>query len=210
MRKITPKFFQELSKKKYLSYAKILPDIKQEKTQTYAALALTILAISFFGMFAISPTISTIAELQKKRDDAQFVDEQLGLKLSNITVLQERYNALSSQLPFILAAIPQDPKESYILGQLREISTQSQVNINKINIEVIELIPLEENIVTEPISSFLINIDAQGEYENLTDFFNALTKFDRILTIDSFTMTRQINADEPLRIVVKARVYYGD
>lgn len=207
MKKLTPAFFQELSKKKYLSYIQSLPDFRREQTQTYAALALTILAISFFGMFAIGPTLSTISELQKKRDDARFVDEQLTTKLTNLQLLQENYNNLSNSLPIVYAAIPQDPQTSKLIGQLKSIAEKSEISLKLIKAESVDL-TAEQDLTIFP--SYIVVIDAAGTFESLSLFYTEIVNFERLLVLENVTLTRQLDSIEPLRLVIRAKAYYGE
>ena len=50
---------------------------KKDRTQKVTTLAMTLIALSFFGLFAINPTLSTISRLQKELEDAKFVDQHL-------------------------------------------------------------------------------------------------------------------------------------
>ncbi len=209
MKKITPVFFQELSKKKYLSYIKSLPDFRQEKNQTYAALALTILAISFFGMFAISPTLSTIAELQKKRNDAQFVDEQLTNKLRSLSLLQENYNTFSPSLPIVYAAVPQEPQVAVLLGQLKMLAEKNNLTIELMQAESVDLVNGDQE-ASEGIQSFIISVDATGSYENLAAFYKDAVRINRLLSLETITIAKQQLLTAPTRMVMKLKAYYKE
>ena len=67
-------FFTKIKKEKYLGF---LPDLKKEKTQKYSSIIFSLVSLSFFGIFAINPTLSTIAKLKKELSDTKFVEEQL-------------------------------------------------------------------------------------------------------------------------------------
>jgi hypothetical protein len=55
-------------------YFEKLPDFKEKKIQAFITIALTLIALSFFAIFAINPTLSTIANLQKQSEDT-FVEQ---------------------------------------------------------------------------------------------------------------------------------------
>ena len=75
-------------------YYKLLPDFKEEKTRRLSSIVFSLLALSIFGLFAINPTLSTIARLKKELSDAKFVDQQLTEKIANLSSLQEVYLAV--------------------------------------------------------------------------------------------------------------------
>ena len=66
-----------LKKIKNNKYFELLPDLKKEKTKKYSSIIFSLISLSFFGIFAINPTLSTIAKLRKELSDTKFVDEQL-------------------------------------------------------------------------------------------------------------------------------------
>ena len=84
----TNSLFKKLQQKKYFQ---MLPDFKEERTRKFTTLVFTLLALSFFGLFAISPTLSTIANLNKQLSDNEFVDSQLQNKINNLYTLQQDY-----------------------------------------------------------------------------------------------------------------------
>ncbi len=105
--KIPKNYFENLSTSKYREYLKLLPNFHEENTRIITTLILTFLAMSFFGIFAINPTLSTIVTLKKQLADSQLVHEKLGTKINNLSSLQQQYTQLSSELPVVFEAIPQ-------------------------------------------------------------------------------------------------------
>ena len=49
-----------------LAYIENVIDLKNKRAVQFTYLVLTIIALTFFGLFAINPTLSTIAKLQKE------------------------------------------------------------------------------------------------------------------------------------------------
>lgn len=209
MKKFNATFYQELSKKKYMSYIRSLPDFRNEKTLMYGTLILTIAAISFFGIFAVTPTLSTIFELQKKHTDLKFVNEQLETKNTNLSLLQERYNQLAPNLSILNAAIPEKAQVSVLLGQVQSLAEKNNLTIRQLRAEGVELAS-EEPTSEELVESFTVTLDASATYDQLTAFYNDMVRFDRIITITSITTTREVESSQPLRIVISAKAYFKE
>jgi Tfp pilus assembly protein PilO len=207
MKKFNATFYQELSKKKYMTYIRSLPDFRNEKTQVYGTLILTIIAFSFFGIFAITPTLSTIFELQKKHTDLKFVNEQLETKNTNLSLLQERYNQLAPNLSILNAAIPDNAQVTILLGQIQTLAQKNGLAIKQLRAEGVELAS-DEPVLDSPLQSYIITLDASATYEQLTAFYNDIVRFDRIVTLESITTTREVTASQPLRIVISAKAYF--
>ena len=98
-------YFENLSATKYREYLKLLPNMQQDTPQSFVTLLLTFAALSFFGIFAINPTLTTIADLKKQLADDTAVDQQLKTKISNLSSLQQQYNQLGSNLTNILPEV---------------------------------------------------------------------------------------------------------
>ena len=81
--KLPRHYFTDLSAAKYREYLKLLPNIQNEKTKAITMLIFTFVAMSFLGIFAINPTLSTIVELNKQLEESKFVHEQLQTKINN-------------------------------------------------------------------------------------------------------------------------------
>ena len=85
-----------MSLRKYRAFLKLLPPIKNENTRIITTLILTFAAMTFFGAFAINPTLTTIVNLKKQLEDSQIVYNKLVEKNNNLSFLLNQYNSLSS------------------------------------------------------------------------------------------------------------------
>ncbi len=72
---------KKLKKDQYAKYLELLPDFKSEKAQKYTTIILSLSASIILGIFAVSPTISTIANLQRQLEDDKFVEQKLQEKI---------------------------------------------------------------------------------------------------------------------------------
>lgn len=204
--KVQPRFFQELAKRKYLNYIKSLPQFKKEQTEAYLMIILVVFTVSFFGIFAIMPTLSTIAELRKTLEDNTFINDQLQAKITNLSSLQQEYSQLSPDLPVLLAAIPQENKAPLLTGQVQALSQEAGVKVTKLQIQELTE-SKEKDKPTGPLKTFTVTVDAEGTYENLRSFYTSLIRFERIVTFDSMIMTMN-RENNTLQLNIKANVYY--
>lgn len=228
-------YFENLTINKYREKLKLLPAVQQENARIIVTLILTFFAMSFFGIFAINPTLSTIITLQKQLSDSQIVHDSLKTKITNLSSLQQQYTQLQPDLPFVLEAIPQETKAPTLLSQIIGLAKEKQIKITFLNATAISLYgnsaPKEGTPVTQttqasisptqsPTSNSKINSDdnssetsyafslkAQGSYDNLILFSKALTQINRIINIDSMLL----NKDEKQNFLVlnlSGRAYY--
>lgn len=205
--KVNTNFLRTLSKEKYLAYIHALPNFHEEKVQTYLTLILTLVAISFFGLFAISPTLSTIFQLRKSLEDSKYLNSQLETKISNMTTLQGEYSSLSSDLPVLYAAIPQTPDVGKVSGQIRALAQDKNITLDELQIQSTEIAsPGKARSVLQPIK---LHIGVRGTLENIRSFYSALIAFDRLLTISSLTVVIPSKADASIyRLTVEGQIYF--
>lgn len=203
---ISKTLLKNLPKNKYLS---LIPKNYQKKTKTIATLVFTLIGISLFGFFAVNPTISTIAQLSKQLDDDKFIDTQLQEKLTNLSILQEKYRALELDLPIILNAVPETPEVPLFVAKIQKLSTTSHVSLEHLGTFQIDLIKQNtaENQPNLP-STFNFSLDIQGTFANTTAFITDLSKLDRLITIDSISFTKKSGPLELISLGIRGKAYY--
>lgn len=196
--------FGKFSKTKYQAY---LPNFKEEKTQAFTTLAFTLVAFCIFGFFAINPTISTIIRLRKELSDSQFVDDKLQEKITNLSVLQQKYSVLESQLPFVYSAIPQTPIAPIFTAQIQAIADKSSVKISRLQVYQVELYTTK---LIKKDSSFAFSIEVLGSLDNVSKFLSSLVNFERIIAIDTFSTTRAKDLEQNgiIQLNVRGRSYF--
>src|SRR3990172_232382 len=96
-----------LKKSNYEKYYKdFIPYFKREKSQKYLTIILSVSAAIFFFIFAINPTLSTIAKLNKQISDSEMVEQKLSQKVNNLSSLSQEYEKIKPDLPVIMDTIP--------------------------------------------------------------------------------------------------------
>ena len=231
--KLPKNYFNNLSASKYREYLRLLPNMQQENTRIITTLIITFFALTFFGIFAINPTITTIIELKRKLADSQLVYEKLQTKIANLSSLQSQYNSLSSDLPLVFEAIPQNPEPAQLLAQILSVAEQKGVSIQSLETSGITLLELsdidklppaevastqidpiqtpegpisEDNLIQD---SFNFTLQAQGSYENLIEFANSLSKIQRVIKIDSMSISLNSEANN-LAVDIGGSAYYKE
>ncbi len=183
--------FQKQFSKIDPKYLELLPDFKERKTQAFTTLSLTLVALSLLGVFAISPTLSTITELRRQHSDSEFVYEKLTEKLTNLGLLQQKYAALEGDMPAILAALPEKPSVPILIGEIQALAKKNSTTISHIEVFEVDLGKVEEG--PRKYSAFTFAVDAQGDYKNLLDFSKALVEFQRIVTLENIAINKSVS-----------------
>ncbi len=204
MMRLPKSYFENLSAAKYREYLKLLPNMQQDTTRYFVTLALTFGALSFFGIFAINPTLTTITNLKKKLADDTLVEQQLNTKINNLSSLEQQYNQLGSNLTNIYYAVPQSAEIPLLSGQIAAVAKKNAIALSAFRVSEIQLASNPKNAQT---LSFTFTLQATGQYDNMIAFTTELAKLNRIITVESMDIERDTQTNE-LVLTLRARQYY--
>ncbi len=165
---------------------------KKKQVRTYTGLILSLLSIAFFALFAIRPTLITIASLIKEIDNKQMIAEKLEEKINALSRARSEYIDLSSSLPLIEEALPQEANLSLFIRQLETLAVQNGVILRSIQFGEISLrgekVSKSLPVTTKEIESLQVpfNLSVSGSYKNLKNFLQSLEELRRLTVVSSF------------------------
>ncbi len=187
-------FFANLTPSQYREQLKLLPKFKDEKTKLYTMLGLTLAALSFFGIFAINPTLSTIVELKRQFADLQFVYQKLITKSQNLSILQDKYRSLAPLLPVVYDAMPQKPEVPKFIAQVNALLADSNLTVRSLRTNGVEITP-DKKVVGKNSAYFSFSMEAEGSYEDILAFCQNLTRIDRLVTLQMISIDKKDKSD---------------
>lgn len=180
-------------------------NFKEERTQKFTTLVLTLAALSILGLFAINPTLSTIVRLQKELEDSKLVDQRLTEKINNLTLLQQEYVRLENDLPVVYAAIPQTPEAPLLIAQIQSAAEKS--NVILINTQTFQ-VEIEKPGIQKKYSAFSFSLTADGQYQNLLQFLSTITNMERVVSVDIISITEK-TGDVNQQLTFKGRAFFN-
>jgi Tfp pilus assembly protein PilO len=182
----------------------LLPRFKEERIGAFLTLGATLLAISVFGFFAINPTITTIVQLRKQLADEKYVDQALVTKIANLSTLQQNYTQIQSTIPTVLDAIPPLPTIPLLAAQIQSIAQTSGVTV-----VTLQTLPVE---VTAESSanylSFVFSVSVKGTTSSINNFISSLESFERLVTLDEFSIVTAPDNSNISQATFKGKVYF--
>lgn len=214
--KINQENLKNLSKQSLFHYQKLFPVLSKEKNKQYGMLGLTFITLTVFGVFAINPTLTTIAELQKKVEDARFVEQQLSQKILNLQSLRSQYDALQNELIYVEQALPTKPQPVKFIGQIRTIAALTNVQLKSFQIVAVELTDTTSDEITEaektqPFGNtipYTFSLEVIGSYSQVREFLTVLTGFDRLTTVETINVSRDSSGSQTISLELDGTAYY--
>lgn len=196
----------------YHRYRRYFTDVsalyQKKQVRIYTGIVLSLLVIAFFAFFAIRPTLVTITSLIKEIKDNQMVAQKLQEKINALTLAQAEYAAVSSELPLLEEALPQEPNFPLFIRQLETLAFQNGVALRTAQFSQV-------NLRGEPASNpnsvktkqekelpeVTFTLFASGSYQNLKGFLQSLEDLRRLVVISSFTFKTGEREEEQLLIL---------
>lgn len=154
----------------------------KQKVVAYLYIIFSLFALSFFGLVAISPTITTISNLRKEYKEGKVALQDLIDKNKALNALSIEYVSIQPDLYLIDNAIPQSPRISEIIRQIEYMIKNNGLSVQKLESGLVEIYPTK-NINTR-IFSYPLSINISGAEKNVNEFIGNLINMGRILSIE--------------------------
>lgn len=186
-------------------FLSVLPGIKDKRTKQFTTFALTLVTIAFFGIFAINPTLGTISDLQKQLDDSNFVHDSLQKKIANLTSLQQSYSDIQDSLTPIYDAIPTSLTLDVFVGQVHTLAGLSNVQLTRVQTLPVDI---SAQTIAAKYTTYEFSIEAEGSYDDLKNYVINLTGFNRLISLESISMTHVGKVDSTFRMQMRGKTYF--
>lgn len=155
-------------------------------------LLLSIGLVLFLGIFAIQPTLITMTELIKEREDKLKLTEQLEKKVATLETAQGVYTQILPSLPFLDEAIPQQPELVKSLKIVEKLATENDVIIKIASVpEIPDEKPAATTLVGVDRVDLPITVTISGEYLQIRSFVEDLKNSRRSFVVDSVNFSLQ-------------------
>jgi hypothetical protein len=181
---------------------------ENQKTIASLYVVLTLFSISFFGFFAINPTLSTISLLNKKHEDMQLVNQKLDEKITALENLSTQYQQIYPLLDDrVYAAVPSTSKAAYVLRQIETIIQERNLEIITIQTDNVEIFPAVRS--EDKNYQFSTTLQIKGTIDEGNELMNELINIDRLVNITEFSLSADREEEGVFTIVIKGISYFN-
>lgn len=189
-------------------YFHFLSGIGDPRTEKVISIILTLIALCLFGLFAINPTLSTIAKLSKEIDDYRIINQKLEEKISALNSLQQAYTRLEDKIPTILGSIPASPTVPLFIGQVESVAKNSNIHVSLLQNSQVDLFKENEN--SEKYNAYTFSLIGKGAYEDIIRFIENITSMQRIVAVNESSINVEEASNRILRFNFQGTAYYKD
>jgi Tfp pilus assembly protein PilO len=194
-------------------YRQITKFYKKPIAVVSTALLLTIFTVIFFAVFAIRPTLVTIAELINTINTQKEVLEQLKRKSASLASAQQVTDNNRVALEALELAFPKDQEIQSLMQQVESVAAINNLLMTGFSVNQFAY-SLETEVSEDPIPiNFSLNL--KGPYDAIKPFTEDIARMPRFMTFSSMGVTNveaknintATNFDE-LTISVGATAFY--
>jgi Tfp pilus assembly protein PilO len=175
-------------KTQYHQYKRYFLKIRSLTDQPVAKISLALiaalLAVSFFALFAIKPTVTTIAKLVKEVKDAQTINEKLAKKVDSLYQAEKSYETIKNDLNYINMALPNKADFNQFCSEISYLIYNNNLFLFSSNFGNFDLINPNPNI-----TSLEFNISIAGNFTDIKNFLKDLENLTRLVKINSVSFT---------------------
>lgn len=169
--------------------------------QVSLTLVLSLFVMAIFILFALRPTIVTIVTLKKTIVESEKTLQQLSAKMTNLQKSSIQFELLKPMLPMLNTTIPNNGAEySPLVTSIEILARQTGTQLESESLGptllfsriISPFIPSKGQSVIE----LPFTVRVVGSYPNVSAFLTKLLSMERIILIDSVTITRETGSKE--------------
>ncbi len=157
-------------------------------------LFLSISVVIFFAVFAIRPTLLTMADLVKEIEDKRKLDTQLAQKVAALGTAQAQYLAVSNRIFVLEEALPNGGDVVNTLKIIERVASDQDLVINNMTLLEIPENPDPTKTIAElERKAMPIQLTVIGPYSAIRSFVEGLRNSRRTFIIERITFSTEDN-----------------
>jgi Tfp pilus assembly protein PilO len=164
-------------------YLKLRRFYEQPTAKISFFVILSFLMVSFFSVFAIKPTLTTIGKLVREIEDKRRLNQILDQKIMALEQVQTLIPQLSTDVLALKRALPEEEALGRLVQEFEFLAQEDEVVLISMKFEPLEV--TKERVAKKGEINFVrFDLMAGGEFEELKQFLNDLERLDRILVVE--------------------------
>ncbi len=197
-----------MAKSKQEQLATVLMDFYQKPVARVSIeLILSVIVVIFFALFAIRPTLITMADLVKEIADKKEINKQMDLKLASLASAQEQYDLYQSQFYLLDEAIPRQLDLVKSLKKIEKLAGEGEFAIDQMSIQKVP-VTVETELLSGDFGDYqreflTINVGVVGSYIEIREFIEKIMNLRQVIVVDQVLiekMTESNNLSAQLKI----------
>ena len=189
-----------MAKSKQEQLATVLMDFYQKPVARVSIeLILSVIVVIFFALFAIRPTLITMADLVKEIADKKEINKQLDLKLASLASAQEQYDLYQPQFYLLDEAIPRQLDLVKSLKKIEKLAGEGEFAIDQMSIQKVP-VTVETELLSGDFGDYQreflsINVGVIGSYIDIREFIEKIMNLRQVVVVDQVLIEKMTESD---------------
>lgn len=177
----------------YQHYLHQLKKIDQQSNSGLSMLTLSFFTMAFFALFAIKPTLTTIANLHRQIKDSSLLERKLQEKINNLSRVQLEYEKNRPAIAKIDTVLPDEVAFEQLLVQLEQLNQQINATESSLFFTTITVVGTASASpkTDKDYDVVAFKIGANSSYTDILSFLSGLENFQRLLTLNLISLNSQ-------------------
>lgn len=168
-------------------YRQIWKFYQKPSIKISSALLLTVFTTIFFAVFAIRPTLVTVAELLKTIEDKDEVLAKLKKKAASLASAQEEYSLNAPTIDRLNQAIPTDKEVQELITLIEATAADHELVLDTVSLNEFEY---RKNASLPDAVTLPISISMSADYVALKNFLHDVVRLPRFISVDSIAFAQ--------------------
>ncbi len=187
-------------------YQRLSKRLDDKRSASYISAIFSLLTLSFFGLFAIKPTLTTAVTLSRDIQDLRQLNARYEDKITNIVKAQSEYEKIRDDIPLFFETLPDNPAFTQLIVSHEQLVKNTGVELTQFKMEGL---PISKSKEKGKLIPFAMSIGILGTYPEITSYVNQLLRIQRIVGIDDLLLSQNLATSEgKIKVSLKARSYY--
>lgn len=158
-------------------------------TRVSGLVSLTFFTIAFFGIFAISPTLKTIAQLNKQIEDTETVNSKLKSKVKDLEKAEIVYSQVLESLDLVDRVLPEKNEFERLAWQISWLVVESGVEITSSSFGEFVIVGSQDKAEGK-VQLISLDLSVSGSYNKIKAMLKKITEIDRLIEIETVSLTK--------------------
>lgn len=188
-------------------YMKVIKE-SPEKKRSYIFFGFSILVSIVLILFAIRPTVTTIARINKEIEEKERVNSLLEKKINTLNELDKQYVPNKEAFDDLEMIFPAGKNFSLLLANMELVTTRNGHKLSSISFDSYK--GKDYDIMTKALKPYTMTLSARGKEENILNFLQQLEDLPMYPVIESFSYSTETAEDGTNAFTVSLRIYHID
>ena len=172
---------------------------ERQDMRVFLEIILSLAAVSVFSIFALKPTLTTIAELIRQIETKKETLARMNQKIQDLSVAQSLYSRETAKIRLLETSIPKSPEP---LSLIRQAEGAAAAHTATILSETVGETPITASVAQETQSELSFSFTLTSGYQTLLDLLKDLENMRRPVKFNQLSLATSASKSGKILILV--------